>query len=743
MPRKIPTVIESVISLSPPLPPPLAPHHTCIPQDASLEAGPEGDLLRAAMLRGCTLPRAMLLGLLFRALKSRAIPGAEAAEGGLLVLECPSHMALLPSLLLHSPCPMLLLLLESSDQLCLRRMRRLQRHVRSSALHGMPKDAALQSIQAHRATDERVARAFGAAFPGRLCVIDAQVTSEEVPAVLCGALHAAHRAKVWKGARDSNEPPILLFGSESVVARLVTEMATHWGLVAIDAVSLMGIVGEEASAEKTSVDPNTNSSEDSHAAGDERMTSLARQIESAFEANAARGERSLVSCSGRAVEPALQAIVLAVKQWATSRPSWGDFPTKGDDICIAFLARSAVSKDTGTDGVTMPSGLFEREDYTTGIQIGVSAVCGEGMQTSCKARHGRAKGADTCCDDDPSMAHYAHECAVLRAAAVSWVTLLPGFIELETLAHVAQSLAQRAFGITHNQEHMEATPDSLLDTESSVAASSEYAAPGVSSHGMRWVSSDAAKASHSTPSFAVPLMGKTSLISRGARGVVIFSAAVAMQAATSGGGSICAQVADRLGAAHLALPALLRGQLNLPQSPRVSGDVVGSMCDASLSDAIRAGKLVSGAPALQVLQTAVHAAPQLLILIEHTRLDGPLDLLVSRLRPHLVILQQAPAEEGGQQSRAVVQESNGGTTSHGPETRRAYELKVLRALGEAAPPIQLCSGGIEEASALIREHLTREAEVEDEDEEDEVSTEDTDSSFMAAYHAWGVLPCSV
>jgi hypothetical protein len=186
------------------------------------------------------------------------------------------------------------------------------------------------------------------------------------------------------------------------------------------------------------------------------------------------------------------------------------------------------------------------------------------------------------------------------------------------------------------------------------------------------------------------------------------------------------QVADRLGAAHLALPALLRGQLNLPQSPRVSGDVVGSMCDASLSDAIRAGKLVSGAPALQVrvaapssepdlrcviaslsvalqvLQTAVHAAPQLLILIEHTRLDGPLDLLVSRLRPHLVILQQAPAEEGGQQSRAVVQESNGGTTSHGPETRRAYELKVLRALGEAAPPIQLCSGGIEEASALIR-----------------------------------------
>ena len=79
--------------------------------------------------------------------------------------------------------------------------------------------------------------------------------------MLCGALHAAHRAKVWKGARDSNEPPILLFGSESVVARLVTEMATHWGLVAIDAVSLMGIVGEEASAEKTSVDPNTNSSE--------------------------------------------------------------------------------------------------------------------------------------------------------------------------------------------------------------------------------------------------------------------------------------------------------------------------------------------------------------------------------------------------------------------------------------------------------------------------------------------------
>ena len=61
---------------------------TRILQDASLEAGPEGDLLRAAMLRGSALPPGVLLRLLFRALPS--------AEKGLLLLECPSHSSLLP-----------------------------------------------------------------------------------------------------------------------------------------------------------------------------------------------------------------------------------------------------------------------------------------------------------------------------------------------------------------------------------------------------------------------------------------------------------------------------------------------------------------------------------------------------------------------------------------------------------------------------------------------------------------------
>ena len=96
-----------------------------------------------------------------------------------------------------------------------------------------------------------------------------------------------------------------------------------------------------------------------------------------------------------------------------------------------------------------------------------------------------------------------------------------------------------------------------------------------------------------------------------------------------------------------------------------------------------------------MLQTAVHAAPQLLVLIEHTRLDGPLDLLVSRLRPHLVILQQQPESEVGSNSPLSA-------TALGSETRRAYELRALQALGESAPPVRVCVGGADEATLLIR-----------------------------------------
>ena len=87
------------------------------------------------------------------------------------------------------------------------------------------------------------------------------------------------------------------------------------------------------------------------------------------------------------------------------------------------------------------------------------------------------------------------------------------------------------------------------------------------------------------------------------RGVVLVSGG-----GTSTGG-FCSALAEALGAAHISLPEIMRSQMrDTPQ-------------DATpLARSLRAGKMVPAAVALEALRTAVHAAPEVLVLVEHAEL---------------------------------------------------------------------------------------------------------------------------
>ena len=74
----------------------------------------------------------------------------------------------------------------------------------------MPRLPPAQALSAHRTVDEPVARAFGRALRGRLCVVGPHLTQSELPSLLCAALHSASRARVWRGVASPTEAPLLL-----------------------------------------------------------------------------------------------------------------------------------------------------------------------------------------------------------------------------------------------------------------------------------------------------------------------------------------------------------------------------------------------------------------------------------------------------------------------------------------------------------------------------------------------------
>ena len=88
--------------------------------------------------------------------------------------------------------------------------------------------------------------------------------------------------------------------------------------------------------------------------------------------------------------------------------------------------------------------------------------------------------------------------------------------------------------------------------------------------------------------------------------------------------SLCAQLAARLGAAHVALPALLRGQLAALQKTGSQLPPMQQSAESySLTESLRTGKLISATSTLRAVQTALHSAPEGLVLVEHSRIDNP------------------------------------------------------------------------------------------------------------------------
>ena len=211
----------------------------------------------------------------------------------------------------------------------------------------------------------------------------------------------------------------------------------------------------------------------------------------------------------------------------------------------------------------------------------------------------------------------------------------------------------------------------------------------------------------------------------------------------------------------------------------------------NLLGSLRAGKLVPSAVALQALRTALHAASEVLVLVEHAELHCTLEAIALALRPQLVLLLQPSRKSGGGgggglgcggvfDSSAAVSGAAGaagaggaggaGAVAHlgpprwaepppgsadqpgstdlpgsgsgdlfgrsmallgsfdppgamdlcagppgsgggGAAVRHGYELRTLQALGEAAPPVRMCHGGLVEAARLVGECLRSEAAV--------------------------------
>jgi len=124
---------------------------------------------------------------------------------------------------------------------------------------------------------------------------------------------------------------------------------------------------------------------------------------------------------------------------------------------------------------------------------------------------------------------------------------------------------------------------------------------------------------------------------------------------------------------------------------------------AAMSESLRTGKLISADSTLRAVQTAIHAAPEGLVIVEHSKTDTPLEALVARIRPSLVLLVRhvahpppSPRANGWADSLTDV------------DARQAYELRSLEALGDDAPQVRLCGADADEAAQLIFDHLSSE-----------------------------------
>ena len=119
---------------------------------------------------------------------------------------------------------------------------------------------------------------------------------------------------------------------------------------------------------------------------------------------------------------------------------------------------------------------------------------------------------------------------------------------------------------------------------------------------------------------------------------------------------------------------------------------------------------------LAQMQTALHASPEGLVLVEHSPIDSPLESLCACIRPSLVLLvRPAGAERPGGSSPSGSPAFGGGgggwaSARHDVHARLEYARRSLEvALGASAPQVRLAGGDCDECCELIFDFLCSEA----------------------------------
>ena len=693
------------------------------------------------------LPPGGVLEMLLRA--------AASADDRLLLLECPAHGSLLPQLLMRIE-PVLILLVDATDRACLRRMQRRCR------LAGQPTPPAAQMtslVGTYRAVDERLARAYGKRHYGRLCVLDDRVALEEAPAIVAEALvHTLHKPRAHCGA-SAELSPVLVAGAGSSVGSIGgmgIEGSGGAGHVTGHVSEAAAMAGAMAAAWGLA-HLSTSTHDEASAMGSEASALL---LEAMLEC-AKRGQRCVISAS----PPTLPAALRALRRYSSERlapalpaPSLPApmAPTAAAIAPAVFRSGSSLSAAVATGqarattpalssppspllaaippppvSVEAPAAAAEPMCLAFIVSTDVPVTAGgrpsavrlrevEGLRSTLRAAglSHEALGATVAAVGAPAAKAEGFGAMVGASSPTS-------FSWQAALAAVAERLVTASLGLPRGAGPDAAatpSPTSIVPSPSPNVPSSV----GAFNAAAHVTSSPGHVSSHVTLSYR-PLDSWPGVDGSHLRGLIVVSGAEPPAAGSSKAAvepSFCMRLAEKLGSAHVALPSLLREQLaalhKTSASCQLSRQLPGSTHPvdergATISEGLRTGKLLSADSTLRAVQTAIHAAPEGLVLVEHSKTDSPLEHLVARIRPSLVLLVRPMA------AAPPSPRNNGWANSlTDVDARQAYELRALEALGDDAPQeVRLCAAVVEEAAQLIFAHLSRDEMYEADEESDD------------------------
>ena len=708
----------------------------------------------SAVPAGRLLPPAEALDIMLRA--------ATCAADSLVLLECPSTPSLLPRVLM-SLRPRVVLFVDATDRACVRRM---QRRARQRGLGPLPDAHLAETLYAYRASDERIARAVGKRLPGRLCVLDDRLSVDESPAVLVEALLRADRCPAWTctAAPPTNpSPPLLIIDTSPAADATLTAAAPTTATADAAAVGGGGHVPDHAAARAAEEMARSWGFSAHHAqvaGSDAAADAIATTIVRGMQRGASEGRRRVVSATSASLPVALRALQRIDLERSPGRAT---APALAPSMCKAFVLTPPPA-ERGTATAAASAGkeralerakaalasarlkwealpLASSSTTTTATAAAAAAAAAGSLTVSMGSPPPRATGAP----DSPSSTasppllppspSWGDEIVILDSTPDGSGRAGSGAMH-DTLSYAADVLVCEALDLPRLSPLP--TGPSLAASKQPMAAPTSLGSSGGGGHASSSSGGGASSLSlYGRPEGLAALdlrqlpltlppegLPPTWLSGSSLRGLVVVSGADGLAGASGGSSSderlsLCSQLAARLGAAHVALPALLRGQLDALR--KTGSQLPLEPAESSLADTLRGGKLISAASTLRAVQTALHAAPEGLILVEHSRIDNPLESLVATIRPSLVLLVRplaalaaptdAPVLGGtsrgasGAGASGASGESTWAEALHNAEARQAYELRSLESLGGDAPQVRLCSGDVDEACELIFDFL--------------------------------------